>query len=92
MPPTNEAETSGGSSRRCRPASEKAWLQSRLPDFIRAQASKDTAKFWPEIQRDYFASFPVFNMNNPNLTEEDKVKVSSELQARTSVSDTDLGL
>lgn len=82
---TNGDDTGTSSRRRCSLA-EKTWLQSRLPDFMRAQASKNTAHFWPEIQRDYFTKFPVLNMDNPNLTEEEKVKVSQDLQARTAVS------
>lgn len=90
MAPVNgdDAGTSEGcSSRRRRSLPEKNWLLSHLPDFVRAQASKNTANFWPEIQREYFAAFPATNMNSPNLTEEEKVKVSQELQARTAVSD-----
>lgn len=85
-PASDSSSPSSSSARRRRTAAEKEWLQSQLPDFIRAQALKTTAAFWPKIQRDYLAAFPILNMNNPNLTAEEKAKVSHELQARISVS------
>lgn len=86
MPTKADDSADGSSTRRRRRPEETEWLKSRLPEFIKAQALKNTTTFWPKIQRDYFTLFPVFNMNNPNLTEDDKAKVSLELQARTSVS------
>lgn len=72
--------------RRNRDTQEKRWLEERLPDFIRAQAAKKIADFWPTILRDYFSAFPVPGMTDPNLDLESSRQLAEELQRKTVVS------
>lgn len=65
---------------------QTAWLAERLPEFAAAQTEGKLSEFWPKIQEQYLAAFPVPGMDNDSLPQEEREKVAKAVQRVREVS------